>query len=364
MRAWFKKWWPVLKALLALAIVGALGWQFARDLRSPALWQRSFHPAWFVLSAGLYILGFVFWATYWYGMLRRLGQHIAYGTALRAYFIGLMGKYLPGKAWALFLRAALVRGPGVRLGVAGYTALFEVLTTMSTGALVAFVLFAALLPEAPAGQREHIWRHLIRGESADNLAPERHGVLVFCAALFFGIGLPLLPAVFNRLVRRTAASLRPVVGAPREEDAAPLPHVRLTFVPVGSLLTGCGWLLWGASLWAALQGILDQPLPWRWDRLGLLTAALAFAYVAGFVILVVPSGIGVREFLLTLFLVPQLAEVLGPAGAEARPVAALAVVVLRLIWTAAEVVTSGLVYWLPGPPLHAGSRSPASQPSE
>jgi uncharacterized membrane protein YbhN (UPF0104 family) len=341
----------VLKALLTLAIVGAVGWQFARDLRSPGLWQRAFHPAWFLLSAVLYILGFVFWATYWYWMLHRLGQHTAYGTALRAYFIGLMGKYLPGKAWALFLRAALVRGPGVRLGVAGYTALFEVLTTMSTGALVALILFGALLPEAPPGQEGHIWRHLLHGESPEGLAPERGGVLILCAALALGIGGWLLPAVFNRLVRRTAASLRPVVGTSAEEESSPLPHVRLWFVPVGVLLTGTGWLLWGVSLWAALQGIVDAPEAWGWDGVGLQTAALALSYVAGFVILVVPSGIGVREFFLTLFLVPQLAAVLGPDAAEARPIAALTVVVLRLVWTAAEVVTAGVVYWLPGPPL-------------
>ena len=50
-------------------------------------------------------------AVFWYGVLRAMGQCPSFATAIRAYYLGQMGKYLPGKAWALFLRAALIRGP-------------------------------------------------------------------------------------------------------------------------------------------------------------------------------------------------------------------------------------------------------------
>src|SRR5205807_3300599 len=117
----------------------------------------------------------------------------------------------------------------------------------------------------------------------------------------------------------------------------------------GLVLATCGWLVWGASLWAVLQAMLDNPQPWQWDVYGRYTAALALAYVAGFVILIVPSGIGVREFFLTLFLAPELGRALGLAPAEARPLAILAVLLLRVVWTAAEVVMAAAVSWLPGP---------------
>ena len=64
----------------------------------------------------------------------------------------------------------------------------------------------------------------------------------------------------------------------------------------------------------------------------------------------IPSGLGVREFFLTLFLVPELAS----EGQAARGTAVLTVIVLRLVWTVAELGMAGVVYCLPvRPPLAA-----------
>ena len=40
----FRRWWPWAKALLAVAIVGGVGWQFAKLLNRPELWERPFQP--------------------------------------------------------------------------------------------------------------------------------------------------------------------------------------------------------------------------------------------------------------------------------------------------------------------------------
>jgi uncharacterized membrane protein YbhN (UPF0104 family) len=89
-----------------------------------------------------------------------------------------------------------------------------------------------------------------------------------------------------------------------------------------------------------LRAVLTQPPEWDLETWGLFTAYMGLAYVAGFVILVVPSGLGVREFFLTLFLV-------NPQEGRSRASILLAVLLLRLVWTAAELVTAGIVYWLP-----------------
>ena len=44
---------------------------------------------------------------FWYRLLRQLGQRPTALAAVRAYYIGHLGKYLPGKACALLLRATL-----------------------------------------------------------------------------------------------------------------------------------------------------------------------------------------------------------------------------------------------------------------
>ena len=109
------------------------------------------------------------------------------------------------------------------------------------------------------------------------------------------------------------------------------------------------WFLWGASVWAILQALVDSPQPWEWATIGRYTAYMGLAYVAGFVIILVPSGIGVREFLLNLFLVPEVSRILHTGDDEARAVAVLAVILLRVVWTAAEVLANAMLYWLPGP---------------
>src|SRR5437867_3397899 len=61
MRNGLRKWWPWLKALLALAIVLAVGRQFLRDLQShPELWNLSFSATLIFLSGLVYVLGLGF----------------------------------------------------------------------------------------------------------------------------------------------------------------------------------------------------------------------------------------------------------------------------------------------------------------
>lgn len=336
----WSKWWPALRAAFVVAVLAAVGWRFASDLRHPGLWERSFRPGWLAVAAVLYLLGLGCCPAFWFYLLRVLGQTPTVAGILRGYYIGLLGKYLPGKAWALFMRAALVRGPGVRLSVAVYTSFYEVLTTMSAGVLLAAGIFLALLPPTPPGAGRPLLRYLLGRGAASPEPPSRDGLVALAAGLLLAVGLPLIPGIFNRVVRGIAAFRRAT------SEGTPLPHVPARALPVGLAVAAVGWLLLGASLWAVIQSVLDRPEPWD-VRLSLrYTGIVGIAYVAGFIILLVPSGLGVREFLLTVLLVPELARFVEPEEA-ARPVAVLSVLILRLVWTGAEVLMAAAVYWLP-----------------
>ncbi len=334
MRAWLKKWWPVGKAILAVAILVAIGRRFVIDLQEPGLWDRSFRPGWMVLSGVLYILALGCSALFWYRLLRRFDQHPSAGAVIRGYYVGLLGKYLPGKAWALVMRAALVKESRVRAGLAGLTAFYEVLTTMATGALLAAVLFALL---GPAGSGPIPWealRGLFRLETPAGSVLDWKLLAVLALMLLAPIGIPTLPPIFNRLAERLS---RPF----REKDAGPLPRFGWAALAEGVAITSGAWLLLSAALWAILQAVLTEPPAWTGHTWGLYTAYMGLAYVAGFIIILVPSGLGVREFFLTLFLV-------NPAQGMSRASVLLAVLLLRLVWTAAELVVAGVAYWLPG----------------
>jgi uncharacterized membrane protein YbhN (UPF0104 family) len=341
--------------LLALAVLAAVGWQFARILQTPALsdvegsrssaevlWERmeQARPAWLIVAGALYLLGIGCSAVYWRRLLRRLGQPMSAMRAARAYYVSHLGKYVPGKAWALLLRVTLSRGPGVRLGVAGLTAFHEVLTTMASGALLAAVLFALLMPHTAAALDWSALRSLFLLQADESVMPDRNVLVLLALALFAPFGVTILPAIFNRLVHHLSWPFR-------QADAGPLPAVQLGSVVDGLALTGVCWPMLGASLWAVLYAVLREPPEWDWTLWGRYTAFLAVAYVAGFLIFFVPASLGTREYFLTLLLVPELSGLAAQDDGEIRAVVIAAVVILRLVWTLADVLAAGVLWWFP-----------------
>jgi uncharacterized membrane protein YbhN (UPF0104 family) len=357
--------WPairsLLKFLLAVAIVLAIGRRFALDLQGHSdLFSLPLRPGWLILSGLLYLLALGFSAFYWHRLLLKLGQKPTILGTVRAYYVSQTGKYLPGKAWALFFRAALAREAGVRTGVAVASSFYEVLTTMSAGVLVAAIVFmwTALGDSHATSQMD--WDSLtsaLRGGPVEQILLQPWIPSFLAIALLVLIGAPILPPVFNRIVGR--------IGKPfRRDDSLPLPQFDFLALAEGLIITTCGWFLLSASLWAILQGMLTDPPVWSLAHWVHSTAYLGLAYVAGFIILVVPSGIGVRELLLIPFLASDLERLPNTPESKARALAILAVVGLRIVWTTAEVSTIAILYWVPVAPPNPLLRSPESAEGE
>jgi hypothetical protein len=348
MRTRLRKWWPLLKALLAIAILIAIGRQFAHALQIPErgfkpaledLWTRIVHPWWLVLSGCLYLLGLGLSAVYWFGLLRALDQQPTFLSAVRAHFIGQMGKYLPGKAWALVLRGSEVKDAGVHLGVAVMTSFYDVLTTMSAGALTAAILFGLEVSDWSTAVNWADFGRILPLESALGAPVDGRVMFLLSLLLLLPVGVPIVPRVFNWIVHRIALPFR-------ESDAVPMPQVRSDLLLWGLPLTAVSWFLMGMSLWAVLLAALPTPLAWSWQTLEHLTAFVAVSYVGSFLIFFIPSGFGVREYLLLLLLIPELKH-LGLSETDAGATAFSAAFLLRLVWMAAEVVFVAMVYWLP-----------------
>ena len=308
---WRRAWWPIVKALLAAVILGAVGWQFYADLRRLDWDDLHVQPAWLMLCGLLYLVGLGFSAWFWRLLLRTFDQHPRPLAVVRAYYIGHLGKYVPGKAWALFLRGALVQGANTRLSVAVVTAFYEVLTTMASGALLAAVIFI-VRPPVVSGLT---WSPLFTG--------------VFLLAL---LAVPLFPAVFNRVVGRLAKRFEKL-------DAFRQPRVNARTLASGLAITALCWPLLGLSVVFMLWAVLPDAPAFSLATWAHVTAAVGLAYVAGFLAIVLPSGVGVREYVLLRLLASE--------GTEA--LIALTVLLLRVVWTAAELFTAGVLWWFPGP---------------
>jgi uncharacterized membrane protein YbhN (UPF0104 family) len=353
-----RRWWPVCKALIGLAILYYLGRNFARDLARPELWEEPFHLGWLLPAALLYLAGLALCALYWRTLLCRVDQHPPLRATFHAHFIGQLGKYVPGKALALVLRAALLHPFGVRPGLAGLTAFYEVLTTMAAGALVALFLLTTLGAARPGVPSLDACRQLWTVLGEDALAYQVDPRILFAGALGLSISIlaPILPAVFNRLTARLARPFRDRFAAP--------PPFRASWLVGGLLLTGLTWPLFGLGLALALQAVPGASLPWDLPTLGWLTGVMALSYVAGFAVLFAPGALGVREAFLAVLLTPELIARHDLDLPAARGKVLLAVLLLRLAWTSAEVglaltfwISGGPKYLLPLPPSHPCSPS-------
>ena len=269
-------------------------------------------PSWAAVSAGLYLISQLPSGWFWHSVLVRMNQPVGLLRALRAYYIGHLGKYVPGKAMVVVLRAALVGQPRVKTTMAVIAVFYETFTTMAVGALLAALVLLAT-------HREQTW--LIGGSLALSLL----------------VGLPTLPPVFARLLR-----LMRIIAPNSADDTtepAPTIHLHAGLLIRGWTTIAIGWALAGASLWSALRAIGVDSTNSLAD-LPLCTATVALAVVLGFVSML-PAGVGVRDVALMELLAPRLEQLMPHQG---ELLALVAVVVLRLIWLAAEAALTAVLY--------------------
>lgn len=303
-----------------LAILIAVVYGVRRSLLD-GLEKLDEHPwhldaGWLVASGAIYLLSLLPAGLFWQRILLGMGQAAGTGETLRAYYIGHLGKYVPGKALVVILRAGLIQSQRVDPVVAGTSVFVETLTLMAVGSL----LSAAIIP---------FW-------FSDPLK------LVLVALGFAAVaGLPTLPPVFRLAVRFV-----PFLGSDPGRSEC-LARLRATTLVWGWVANVIGWFISGLSLWAVVRslgaGSMITPA-----TLPLYTAAAAMSTVGGFLSMI-PAGIVVREAILGHLLAAD-------CGAS---VALLTAIVFRLVQLVSEVVISGILYL-------AGLRRPAPvvQPPE
>jgi uncharacterized membrane protein YbhN (UPF0104 family) len=231
----------------------------------------------------------------WRAVLADLGSPLPVPTAARVYFVGQLGKYVPGSVWPVLAQMEMASDHGVprRRSAAAFGV--SVLLALCTGLLAG----CATLPLFPA----------------DDIGPARW--LGLLAPVFLAL---LHPAVLNRLLRLLS---RLGGGA----------------VATGSLTgRGClraggwvclAWVCFGAQV-AAVALSLGADEPWRAVVLGI--GGYTLAWSLGFLVVVAPAGAGVREVALVAALSPLLD----------RGEAIVAALVSRLLLTAGDLAVAGV----------------------
>jgi hypothetical protein len=234
-------------------------------------------------------------AMVWRALLTDLGAPLPLRTALHVFFLGQLGKYLPGSVFAVAAQMELGRDQGVSRNRVGTASLLFMGVLTATGVLAASVALPLVSPDA---LRHYFW------------------VLVVLP-----VGLVCLaPPVLTRLV---ATMLRLLRRDPLDRS--------LTWAGVGTSVC------WALAMWVAYGAhLLLLVLPQ--DRTGSANLPLlsfggyALAWTVGFLVLLVPAGAVIREAVLVVSFAPVLD----------RPAALAVAAVSRGVMTLGDLLWGGL----------------------
>jgi hypothetical protein len=290
-----------LTVLVTWFVLDRVGLSLAELARfDPGRW----HLRWLPLAASCVVLagGYALSSLLWRRMVRELGgPPLRRWTAVRIFMLANLGRYVPGKVLQIAGLAWLARREGVPGAIAAGAAVLGQGVALLGATLVGLGAFF--------GPNE-AWR--------------AWGWVGLAAVLAF-VALASLPASARALERAFLRLARTPAPA-RAADPAGRPGFGLRW----TLLYALNWGVYASAFWLLYLGLEG------WTPFLRAGPAFAAAYVAGYLAVFAPAGVGVREASLVVFLGPVLAP---------EPAAALAVVA-RLWTTAVELVPAAVLAWM------------------
>ena len=309
-----RPWWRWLQWLLGAAVVALAVRSVLRNwetLRAQEVaWALT--PAWLVAALAVMLGSYVLQIEAWRRVVAALGTRLRWVQAARVCTVSNLGKYVPGKVWAIAGAAMLAQREGVAAGAAIAAAVLLQGMAIASGVAVAAFLAPEALAGLPPGMRTAMW--IVGG----------------CAVVgSFALAVPGARSWLQRLLPASVPAL---------------PALPAGILAAALLVNALVWCGTGLSFVWLGRGLLAGPeIPWA-----LATAAFTLAYLAGLVAVFAPGGLVVRESLVVLL----LQGVLGPKVALALALAS------RLLLTLTEL--GAALPFLPG----LGTPRPPSTSSE
>ena len=287
----------LLTALVAVGLALAGSWAAWADLEASEMSRWRVRPLWLVAAIGCEVVALCASGVIWAWLFRTAGGRAGVPEAAAAWLGSNLGRYLPGKIWQVTGLVAYVR----TRGDSGATA-FATLIAFQAAIVATGVSLALALLGVSAFENVGRW-------------PLVAGAVALAGAL--------TPPVLRFVIRLGRRLLRETAGRSDVE----LDGRMLCRAVIGSLVI---WPLHGLGFLALLEGLVIE------NAIGFPAALGVFAgsYVVGYLALVAPGGLVVREGALVGLLTAVTAIPAGPAAALA--------LAARLWTTAAELVSFGL----------------------
>jgi hypothetical protein len=285
-------WRRVLTPALVAAALAFLVWTAVGHWQQLRAYEWHVEPGRFALSLAAHVAVLVWGVFVWSRVLAVFaGARPRFPELVRIWFLSSAARYVPGMVWQFVAAAQLARDAGI----AGGMLLTSLLVHTGFSVLSAGVVSAVVLPAATFGR---------------DAVPAWWPVLVALAAV-----LAVHPRVLRTALRVVPRRLR---GGDEPWRGSWLDGLLILGLSVVT------WLFYGAAYWLFVTSLT----PLRAGSLAPLVGVNALSFVAGFVVLFAPAGLGVRETTMTVLLGPLV-----PAG-----VAAVIALLSRLWTVAAEII--------------------------
>lgn len=286
--------------VVAVFVARALMRQW-RDVQGQPL---DVHPNWPIIAASAVVV----LATYavlieaWRRILVSWDTSLAFWPAARIMSISRLGLYVPGRVWQITAMTTMAKTAKVKPAAAAGSAILNTILNIAMGFLVALV----------AGWRS--FGVISQGRTGLGVALL---VFVLSAVLLLPTALPFI-----------LDAARKVTG--KDVPEVTLPHRAVYLAIVANIVA---WLLYGAAFELFVLGVTGNAAGAYTDYV----TAFAWPYLAGYLAVIVPGGLGVREGVLAI----ALGEL-----HLATPATAAVIAVSSRLWLSVLELVPGLVFLL------------------
>jgi glycosyltransferase 2 family protein len=266
----------VAQWLVAAVVIGFAGRELAHQWSDVAPALRGLRVDWVRVAAS----GALVFSTYlilveaWRATLRVWSESLPYATAARIWFVSNLGKYVPGKVWQIAAMGAMAQRSGVSATAAVGSSLVVNLVSIIAGFAVIAVTAAGKVGSAVGAQASSV-----SGRSAE-LAVIGIAIAGGAALLLAPVAVPRLAALAGRISGRGIA----------------IPRVPARAIWLAAASTTASWLLYGLAFALFAHGISPRATGNATSYIAVYTGS----YLAGYLALFAPGGVGVREAVLVL----------------------------------------------------------------
>jgi glycosyltransferase 2 family protein len=284
-------------AVIAWFVFQALSGQWAA-IRAEAASIEIRWPS-LIASGAVFLVAHAVLVQTWRYVLAAWSSPLSFVEAARIWTVSSIARYLPLKLWQIGAMALMAQRAGVSPVAATGSAVLGTVVNLAAGALVLLFTSAVFADAVVPGAGSAAWVLLI-------------------VTVLLSLSLPFAVRLGARLLVRVTGS---------ESSLGALPARALVVAALGNLVA---WGLYGVAFQLLARAVFGEA-PGGVDS---YIAVYTLSYLAGYLVLVAPAGVGVRESAMIL--------AMPAAGLATAPAAALLAVISRLWLTLLELLPGTL----------------------